>query len=199
MTVAKTNEMPKNHKLPKQLTLDNLPDTSENQPAKTTSHMQQKQIAITGICCHTKEDELALKVSFKLVPSKAAFSKVQSDLWFDNHLISSVSIRIPQGTLAADEFEFTPVLDMKGIPAGAHHIKVELCELWGSTEKLLQTFREATVDYVPLTRESRLVKVPVVKRVAGTGLAVISEVEKDIYCEIEKTMKKEYISKRDNW
>ena len=124
---------------------------------------------------------------------------MQSNLWFDNQQISSVSIRIPQGALAADEFELTPVLDMKGIPAGAHSIKVELCELWASAEKLLQTTREATVDYVPITRESRFVKVPIVKSVAGTGLVVVSEVEKDIYCEIEKTTKKEYISKRDNW
>jgi hypothetical protein len=55
------------------------------------------------------------------------------------------------------------------------------------------------VEYVPQTRESRLVKVPIVKSVAGTDLTVVSELEKDIYREIEKTMKKEHISKRDDW
>ncbi|HEX7482491.1 MAG TPA: hypothetical protein VF350_03395 [Candidatus Bathyarchaeia archaeon] len=53
---------------------------------------------------------------------------------------------------------------MKGIPAGNHCIKLERYELWSSGEKLLQTFKEVTVDYVPLTRQSRLVKVPSVKK-----------------------------------
>jgi len=182
-----------------QLTLDNLPDTSKKERTKTDTQIRGKQITIIEICSQTKEDELALKVSFKLFPSKAAFSKVQSNLWFDNQQISSVSIRILQGSLAADEFELTPVLDMKGIPAGTHSIRVEIFELWGSAEKLLETTCEVAVDYVPLARECRLVRVPIVKSVAGTGLVVVSELEKDIYCEIEKTTKKEYISKRDNW
>ncbi len=196
--MGKIKKMPRDLKS-EQLTLDNLPNTSKKEPTKTTTQIYKKQITIIEICFQTKEDELHLKVSFKLFPSKAAFSKVQSNLWFDNQQISSVSIRIPQGALAADEFELTPVLDMKGIPAGAHSIKVDLFELWGSAERLLETTLETTVDYVPLTRESRLVKVPIVKSVAGTGLVVVSELEKDIYCEIEKTTKKEYISKRDNW
>jgi hypothetical protein len=191
--------MPKNLKESKQLTLDNLPIAPKQELAKTTAQVQEKRIIITDIGTLTKEDELALKVGFKLAPSKTAFSKVQSDLWFDNQQINSVSIRIPQGPLATDDFEFTPVLDMKGIPAGPHIIKVEMYELWSSGEKLSQTFKEVTVDYVPQTRESRFVKVPSVKSVAGKDLAVVSESEKDIYRGIEKTMKKEQLSKRDDW
>ena len=134
-----------------------------------------------------------------MLPSKTAFSKVKSDLWFDNQQISSVSIRIPQGHLAEDEFELTPVLDMKGIPAGSHTIKVEMYELWSSGERFSQAVKEVAVDYVPQTRESRFVKVPIVKSVAGADLAVVSESEKDIYRGIEKTMKKEQLSKRDDW
>jgi hypothetical protein len=55
------------------------------------------------------------------------------------------------------------------------------------------------VDYVPQTRESMLVKVPIVKSVADADLAVVSELEKDIFREIEETEKKELISKRDEW
>ena len=55
------------------------------------------------------------------------------------------------------------------------------------------------MDYVPQTREARLVKVPIVKSVAGSDLAVVSESEKDIYREIEETGKKELIIKRDEW
>jgi hypothetical protein len=124
---------------------------------------------------------------------------VKSDLWFDNQQISSLSISIPQGHLAADDFELTPVLDMTGVIAGPHTIKVEMYELWSSGEKLSQAVKEVTIDYVPQTRESRLVKVPIVKSVAGTDLVVVSDLEKDIYREIEKTMKREHISKRDDW
>ena len=55
------------------------------------------------------------------------------------------------------------------------------------------------MDYVPQTRESRLVKVPILKSVAGADLVVVSELEKDIYRGIEKTMKIEHISQRDCW
>ncbi len=197
--MGKARKMPKNLKASKQLTLDRLPSAPKKEPSKTTLQVQEKRIIITEIGTLTKEDELALKVGFKLVPSKTAFSRVKSDLWFDNQQISSVSIRIPQGPLAADDFELTPVLDMKGIPAGSHIIKVEMYELWSSGEKLSQATKEMTVDYVPQTRESRLVKVPILKSVAGTDLVVVSELEKDIYREIEKTMKKEHNSKRDDW
>lgn len=117
----------------------------------------------------------------------------------DNQQTSSLLIRIPQGHLTADEFELTPVLDMKGILAGSHSIKVEMYEQWSSGERLSQAFKEVTVNYVPQTRESRFVKVPSVKSVAGADLAVVSETEKDIYRGIEKTMKKEQLSKRDDW
>ena len=198
-TMGKARKMPKNLKVSKQLTLDRLPSAPKKEPSKTTVQVQEKRIIITEIGTLTKEDELALKVGFKLVPSKTAFSRVKSDLWFDNQQISSVSIRIPQGPLAADDFELTPVLDMKGLPAGSHTIKVEMYELWSSGEKLSQATKEMTVDYVPQTRESRLVKVPILKSVAGTDLVVVSELEKDIYRGIEKTLKKEHISKRDDW
>jgi hypothetical protein len=61
------------------------------------------------------------------------------------------------------------------------------------------TLREVTVQYVPQTRESRLIKIPIVKRVRGGDLDVVSESDKNIYREIEETMKKESDSKRDEW
>jgi len=191
--------MPKNPKLSKQLTLDNLPTAPDSEPSKTIAQMREKRIIITEIVILTKQDELALKIGFKLVPSKTAFSKVHSDLWFDNQQINSVAIRILHGPLSMDESEYTTILDMKGIPAGSHTIKVEMYELWSSGEKLSQAVKEVTVDYVPQTRESKFVQVPSVKSIAGTDLAVVSESEKDIYRGIEKTMKKEQLSKRDDW
>jgi len=191
--------MSKTHKTAKQLTLDNIPKASRKEVDKAARCRQEKQILINKIDATRMEDELALKVGFKLLPSKTSFSKVKSDLWFDNNKISSLSIKIPQGPLAANDFELTPVLDMKGITAGSHIIKIEMYELWSSGEKLSQASKEATVDYVPQTKEYRLVKIPIVKRLTGADLAVISDSEKGIYRDIEKTRKKELTAKRDGW
>jgi hypothetical protein len=197
--MGKAKKTPKSLKPFKQLTLDSLPNAPKKEPAEAPSSIQKKQIIITEIVTVTKEDELALKIGFKLLPSKTAFSKVQSNLWFDDQQISSVSISIPQSPLATDEFELTPVLDMKGITAGSHTIKVEMYELWSSGEKLNYTSKEVAVEYIPKSREDRLIKVPIVKSIAGTGLAVVSDSDKSIYHEIEETMKKELVSKRDEW
>jgi hypothetical protein len=190
--------MPKNPKAAKQLTLDNLL-IAPKKATETASQAPAKRIIIIEFSTATKEDELLLKVGFKLAPSKTVFSKIKFDLWFDNQPVSSDLIRILQGPLAADDLELTPVLDMKGVPAGSHTVKVEMYELWSSGERLCQAIKEMTVDYVPLTRADRLVKVPSVKSVAGADLAVVSENQKNIYLDIEKTMKKEHISKRDDW
>ena len=187
----------KNPKSAKQLTLDNLPvaaKASINAIAKS-----EKQIIITEIATSTKEAELALKVAFKLVPSKTVFSKVQFDLFFNNKQISSKSIRILQGPLANNDFELTPTLDMTGIPSGTYTLKVEMYELWSTGERFSEAKKELAVDYVPQTRESKFIRVPIVKSVAGTDLLVISESEKNLYNEIEKTIKKEYDSNRDDW
>ena len=88
---------------------------------------------------------------------------------------------------------------MTGIPAGSHAIKVEMRELWPSGEKLAHASKEVTVQYVPLRREERLIKIPIVKSIAGADLIVVSASEKGIYREMEKSAKKDLISKRDEW
>ena len=183
----------------KQKTLENLPSESQRKSAKTAETEQKKRIVITEIGSETKEDELALKVGFSLFPSKAAFSKIRSDLFFDGQKLNCTCISILPGPLAADNFELTPVLDMRGIPAGPHTIRVEMYELWSTGERLCEAAKEVTVDYVSVTREEKLVRVPIVKRVAGADLAIVSDSEKGIYREIEESMKKELISKRDEW
>jgi len=105
--------MTQNTKVSKQQTLDHKYGNSGKHASKDVQQKNEKQIVITEISTTPKVDELSLKVDFRLVPSKTAFSKVHFVLWFDNQQIRSVSIRIPQGSLAADEFELTPVLDMK--------------------------------------------------------------------------------------
>src|SRR5665647_1228490 len=158
-----------------------------------------KVIVINKISDTTKEDELALKVEFSLLPSKASFSKINLDLVFQEHLLNSTTISIPQSTLLNDTLEFPLILDMEGIVAGEYLIRVEMYELWSSGEKLNFSFKEIAVQYVPQNREARLVKIPSVKSVAGTDLTVVSSSAKNIYREIEQDKKQEEISKRDEW
>jgi hypothetical protein len=71
--------------------------------------------------------------------------------------------------------------------------------LWSSGEKLIQASKEIALSYQPQTRQSRLVKIPIVKSIAEKDLAVGSESEKSIYQEIEQTSKRDLKSKRDEW
>jgi len=72
-------------------------------------------------------------------------------------------------------------------------------ELRNAEERLSLGSKEVTVEYVPQTRESRLIRIPIVKRFGGEDLVVVFVTDKSIYHEIEETMKKESISKRDEW
>jgi hypothetical protein len=158
-----------------------------------------KEIVINSLSETTKEDELAIKVEFSLLPSKVSFSKVNLDLYFQEHLLNSTAISIPQSNLLNDNFEFLVIVDMKGIGAEEYLFRVEMYELWSSGEKLNFTSKEIAVQYVPQTREGRLVKIPTVKSVAGTDLTVVTSSAKEIYREIEQDQKQQEISKRDEW
>jgi hypothetical protein len=158
-----------------------------------------KAIVINNISDTTKEDELALKVEFSLLPSKFSFSKINLDLFFQEHLLNSTTISIPQSILLNDTSEFPLILDMKGIVAGEYLIRVEMYEPWSSGEKLNFSFKEIAVQYVPQTREVRLVKTPTVKSVAGSDLTVVSSSAKNIFREIEQDQKQDAISRRDEW
>jgi hypothetical protein len=187
-------------KYSKQTTLGNLPEAPKAEPSKAVVMKElKKQIEITQITPSTREDELELKVGFRLVPSRTFFSSVTSDLFFDEQKIDSLRLRILQGPLSTDDSEFSSTLDMTGIGEGQHTIRVEMYELWASGEKLHCTSKEVAVAYVPLRREDRLIKVPTVKSAAGTDLEIVSDSEKRIYREINEEMKKESESKRDYW
>lgn len=182
----------------KQTTFDSLPKLVKNKLVEEKLD-EKKRILITQIDTVTKEDELELKVSFALFPSRLAFSRLRADLFFDSQKLCSSLIRILQGPIATDYSEFASVLNMKGIPAGSHVIKVEMYELWSNGEKLSSTSKETAIDYVPLKRENRLIKIPIVKGVVGADLVVVSDSDKDIYREIENDSKREFSSKRDEW
>lgn len=149
-----------------------------------------KAIVINRISDATKEDELLLKVEFSLLPSKESFSKINLDLYFQEQMLHSTTISIPQSTLLNNTSEFPLILDMKGIVAGEYSIRVEMYKPWSSGEKLNFTLKEITVQYVPQTREARLVKIHTVKSVV-CDLTVVLSSAKNIYREIEQDQKQE--------
>ena len=133
----------------KQTTFDGLPEVPQSESPSTVDSKNKKKIIITEIETATKEDELVITVGFRLLPSKVAFSKVTSDLYFNTQKLNSACISIPQGPLSADEFQYKPVLGMRGINAGSYLIRVDMYELWSSGEKLTYTSKEITVAYTP--------------------------------------------------
>ena len=80
---------------------------------------------------------------------------------------------------------------MTGISQGPHRLRVEMYELWSSSEKLSVTSKELTIDYVPIKREDKLIRVPIIKSVAGGDLTIVSDSEKRIFREMDEEMKKE--------
>jgi hypothetical protein len=183
----------------KQTTLSNLAEDQKTKTPIVTAPEQKKQIEIIEIDTSTRENELSLKIGFRLLPSRTAFSKVTSELYFDKQKINSLCLRVLQGPLATNESEYSTVLDMRGIEAGQHMLGVEIDELWGSGEKLAAVSKELAIEYIPLRREDRLVRVPIVKSVEGTDLAIVSDIEKGIYREMAENIRKELVSKRDEW
>jgi len=190
--------MPKSPITDKQFTLDELPEKGPKNAIDIIKQPKEEPITITQIKHTVKEDELTFKIDFKLPPQKS-FSLVQSNLFFDNEPVNSILVRILSGPLATAESEFSAVLDMRGIPAGPHTIGVEMYGLWGDGERLCRTYSEQHINYVPWTRQLHLVKIPIVHSVVGADLAVVAIGQRNLYLDIEKTLKKEQDSKRDNW
>jgi hypothetical protein len=184
-----------NQKSPKQSTLDKLPVPPKE--AIDIVKATPDPIDITQLQTIIKEeDELIVKISFKL-PAKKAFSRVKANLWFDKQQISSVSIQVLQGPLATDESEFTEVLDMSGVKAGEYNIVVEMFGLWSLDEKISISIKEKTINHVPQTRLTRLTKVPSVKSVAGADLAVMTRNQSTLHHDLAWVQKREQLSNRD--
>ena len=72
-------------------------------------------------------------------------------------------------------------------------------DLYEATKNLVLTIKETTVEYRPPTREERLRKVFTIKKVEGQGITILSKKEKDLYKEIENSIKKKVESKQDKW
>lgn len=177
----------------KQATFDNLPKNTET-PKETKP---QKSIIIQ-LSYKTKENELDLSISFRLFPSRMHFSNLLLDLYFDNNKINSYLIAIPPSRLLSDELEFPITLDMTGICQGEHVIKVDLADKWETGEILTHSSQYVVVQYSPIRREERYVKVPLVRKIDGAFRIIMPE-EKKLYQALEKGNRQELASKREKW
>ncbi len=175
----------------KQTALGDLPEKPKAELVKAEAPAPKKQIEITEISTSTREDELVLKICFKLMPTRTAFSRVTADLYFDEQKIDSLRLRVLQGPLATANSEFSSALDMTGIGEGQHKLRVEIYELWSENEKLAFTSKEVAIEYIPIRREDKLIRVPIIKSVAGGDLTIVSDSEKRIFREMDEEMKKE--------
>ena len=135
-------EMRTDFKYSKQKTLCEMLETNKEQSAKPAAPKPPEKIEITDVNTSTREDELVLKVAFRLLPSRTVFSRLTADLYFDDQKIESLYLRVLQGPLATDDSEFSSVLDMTGIAQGQHTLRIEMYELWSSGEKLTSVFKE---------------------------------------------------------
>jgi hypothetical protein len=181
----------------KQSTIDDISYQFNIQRGEETK--PKKAIIIDDVVTTIKENELLLKTEFKLLPSPTSFSKINLDLYFQERLLKSTPLDIPQSTLLNENLQYPQILDMKGIAEGNYLIRAEMYEPWPAEEKLCFATKEIAVQHTPQTREPRLIKIPTVKSSARTNLDVVSSKAKNIYKEIDEDQKKESLSKRDEW
>ena len=176
----------KNHKLTKISSIENV-----------TSH--KRQIILTKIYLENHVNESTLEVDFKLLPNKRFFSKIKSDLWFDNKRVKSVLFDIMHSFGSTDEFSLKVTLDQNGITPGLHLVKVEMKEVSSHRTKQIDVVKETMVDFEKQIKKSRLRKIQLVKKVEGQGIVIISSKDKDIIGIIKANKKNDLLSKRDTW
>ncbi len=191
------------------MTIDNFPKhllkyTDKNHKLDKISSaetviLHQKQIILTKIYLENNVEGLALKVDFKLLPSKKVYSKIKSDLWFDNKRVESVLFDILHSFGSTDEFYLKVTLDPNGITPGLHVVKVEMKEVSSLTKKQIYVVKETIVDFKKQNKKIRLRKINLIKKVEGQGIVIISNKEGDITEVIEANMKNDLLSKREAW
>ena len=69
------------------------------------------------------------------MPSENVYSKIKSDLWFDNKRVKSVLFDILHSFGSIDEFYLKVTLDTNGLTPGLHVVKVEMKEVSSLTKK----------------------------------------------------------------
>ena len=119
------------------------------------------------------------------------------DSWFDQEKAKSVLFDILHSFSSTNEFTLKATLDLKGTPSGTHFLKAEIYEFMFSKKKQSHTEKEIKKEYTPQTKITNLREIPIVRKIEGEGIVVISENEKQTYHEMKETRRKELASKRE--
>lgn len=189
--------MPSDEKPSKQSTLDNLAYHFDIQKTRGKDK-PNKAILIEAINYDTKENELDLKVAFRLIP-KESFSKIVLDMFFQDCLLKSVLLSIPQSLILSDRLEYPIALDMTGMREGDYAVRVEIYELWDAKEKINFNSEEKLIHYVPKSRQELFVEIPTIKSVPGADLTVLSAKTKELLSELDQNLKRESENRKDYW
>ena len=118
---------------------------------------------------------------------------------FGEKTVKSALLDVLHSFDLTDEFQLRTTFDLNNIGTGQYPVKVELYEQASNGEEHPYTKEETTINYTREHRESRLRRIPAVKKVEGQGVAIVSDSEKNLYHEIDETQKKEMKSSRDEW
>lgn len=177
----------------KQATFNDFPHGE----AKTSSSKIEKSISVAQLSHEIRENELELSIDFHLSPSKSWFSNVALDLYFDNYKMESYLVSVPSSKLLGDELKFPITLDMNSIRPGEHTIKVEMYEP-REKEKLYASSKYIIIQYSPDRREDRYIKIPIVRKIAGSFRIILPE-EQDMIRDMARSQHEEMKSKRDQW
>lgn len=154
-----------------------------------------KAVTISNLNTRVKRQDAIIHIKFKMAPSKRVFSRMKIDLCFDGESVKSFYVGIPYYYAPRKEFSIRSILSLKHIAPGKHTAKVEIAGLWqlaGSADS-----REVTFDYYPIVKERITRAVPVIKKIEGRGIAVVTDEAKKLYKHMREYRKKELVARRD--
>jgi len=156
-----------------------------------------KEITITELNATVKIDDLILNARFRLRPSKRIFSRIKADLYFDGHHVKSFYLGIPYYFARQNEFPLRSLLSLEEVSAGSHNIKMEMRGLWPSAGP--SDFKETTIEYQPIVKVRVARKIPIIRKIEGPDIAVVTDEAKKLYREMRERWKKEIRATREHW
>jgi len=154
-----------------------------------------KEVSIIALNAVVKREDLILNAKFSLAPSKRIFSRIRADLHFDGQFMKSFYLGIPYYFVRQEEFPLRTLLSLENVNAGTHTVKLEMSGLWPSASS--SDIKEITFDYQPPAEVPMAGAIPVIKRIEGPGVAVVTDEARRLYQEMRERWKRELVARRE--
>jgi len=158
-------------------------------------HQRLKAVAITDLNAEIEKQDVVVRIRFKMASSKRVFSRIRIDLYFDGKSVKSLYAGIPYYYAQRKESSVLSIISLKHIAPGKHTLKVEVSGLWHLARSA--DSREVTFDYYPIVKERITRAVPVIKRIEGQGVAIVTDEAKRLYKHMREYRKRELATHRD--